>query len=106
MDLDVRVRWSGEQPTPDPCNMFVVQLNPADEVVLNFGYVVAPALIGTKEDRQEQVEQIMRQGLEVECVARVVLTLKTARELVEVLGNQVLGDQELSDNVATEGHDT
>lgn len=88
--ITVRVRWNSTQPVPKPSNQVVVQRTPADEVVVTFGYVAVPIILGTNEQKQALAAQIVESGgVEVQSIARVAVTLKTAQQLLRALTEQI-----------------
>ena len=89
MEVTIPTRWGSDAPAPQPSNQFVVQRTPSDEVVLTFGYLPPPIIVGTPEAQQQQAKEIAERGLQVRGVARLILTFKTARELHQALATQI-----------------
>ena len=87
--LTVTVRWGSENPAAQPINQFSVQQVASDEIVLTFGYVDTPIISGTTEDREAQLASIAEHGLEVQSVARLVLSMKTAQDFHQALANEL-----------------
>ncbi len=86
--VTIPIRWSEDQPAPQPSNQFVVQRTPAEEILLTLGYVSAPIIVGTQEEQQQRFELIAERGIEVRSAGQFVLSLKTARELHQALTAQ------------------
>ena len=84
----VPIRWEDEHLNPEPANQFVVQRTPADEIVITFGYTHA-FVYGSEEDQEKQVDAFLKNGIITQGKARIVLTLRTAKELQTVLGAQI-----------------
>ena len=84
-EIGIPLKWDTDQPAPTAVNVFVLQRTPADELLVTFGR--ADAFVTGDQDQQEaQVKKLQRSGLPVDTVARVVMSLKTARELHQILG--------------------
>ena len=90
-NVALKVRWSDEQPVPQPANQFIVQWAPTGEIVLTFGYASPPVILGTQEEQTAQIRRLAEHGLETRSVARLVLTPKTLQELHDVLVRQFSG---------------
>ena len=87
--VTIPVRWDGEQPPAQPVNQFVVMNSPSGEVLLVFGHVF-PIVAGTPEQQQAQANELVGQGgLRAKIVAKLVLTAPTARNLHQVLSEQL-----------------
>ena len=87
--MTVTVRWSRKQPASQPCNQFAVHQSPNDEIVLTFGNVEPPIISGTAEEQKAQLADIVEHGLEVQSLVRLLLSMRTARELSQALANQI-----------------
>lgn len=87
--MSVPIRWISEHPAAQPTNQVAVQRVPSDEIVLTFGCIDTPIISGTAKAQREQVASIAEHGLEVRSVARLVLSMKTAREFHQALTNEL-----------------
>ena len=80
---DIPVAWIGAEDLPILLvNQFVVQVH-EDTFFLTIGQMTPPALIGTPEQRAEQLEQIAY--IPVKPVARLALSLDDVRRLASSL---------------------
>ncbi len=67
-------------------NNIVVQ-HDQDNFFLSFFDVWAPVIIGTEEEKQELIEAI--DSIDARCVARIVLSSTRAKELIELLNQNI-----------------
>ncbi len=82
--VQLSVVWSGTEDVPIALvNQFLGQVGLQDEVILTFGQLTPPALLGTLEQQQEQVKEMP--FLVVKPVARLGLTKTGLDQLVDVL---------------------
>jgi hypothetical protein len=83
-DLTVPAVWVGLEDVPISfANQFIGQMDDRCEVVLSLGQVLAPVLMGTAEQQQQQAQNIP--FVQVKPIARVSLSTARIRELVDVL---------------------
>jgi hypothetical protein len=83
-EVQLPIVWSGnEDVTIVLANQFLGQVGLQDEVVLTFGQVTPPALIGTPEQQREQAKDVP--FLAVKPVVRVGLTKEGLDQLIGVL---------------------
>ena len=86
---EITVNWPPDQPDPQWVTHFVVQgLGPAKVLVLTFG-CGQPMIFGTPEQQRQQAAQFGETGLTVRTSARMVISLDLARQLHNVLGDQL-----------------
>ena len=88
LQVAIPIQWGLVTEVPQPANIFVVQRTPADEIVLTFGHA-SPFTAGAPESQNEQDRELVAKGVSPETVGRVVLTMKTARDLHRVLAEQL-----------------
>ena len=82
--VQLPIVWSGnEDLTIVLVNQFLGQVGLQDEVVLTFGQLTQPALLGTPEQQQEQARDIP--FVSVKAVARLGVTKEGLDQLIEVL---------------------
>ncbi len=82
--VELRLQWTGLDDAPlFLTNQFLGQVGQQDEVVLTFGQVALPALMGTPEQQAEQAAQIP--GVPIRTLARFALTRGGLDELIGVL---------------------
>jgi len=72
-------------------NHFVIQ-NQQNEFILTVGQIAPPMLMGTDEEKAEQLEQV--DYVPVKVVARIVVTETRLKELIDVLQTNLKGYQE------------
>lgn len=72
-------------------NHFVIQ-NQQNEFILTAGQIAPPMLMGTDEEKAEQLEQV--DYVPVKVVARIVVTETRLKELIDVLQTNLKGYQE------------
>jgi hypothetical protein len=97
--LAVEARWVGLETTPIAlANQAVGQVN-AGEIIVTFGQVVPPPLIGDPEDRMRQMEGI--EFLPIVPVARLTMTIgrlrafkQTLEETIDIYERQALEEEE------------
>lgn len=87
LEIKIPIRWKDEQSNPQSANQFIVQRTPAEEIVITFGHISVP-IYGSVEQQKKQAEALSKNGLTVQANTKIVLTLKTARQLQAALGNQ------------------
>ena len=87
-DIEIPIQWDPEQPSAMPANTILVQTTPFDEIVILLGHV-APPIYGSQEEQTRQAEQLKREGIRVRADAKIVLSIKSARNLHAFLGNQL-----------------
>lgn len=80
-EVSIPIRWDRLSSVPQPSNYFVVQKTPADEIVLTFGH--ASPVLGSQT--QARAQELASEGIAPEVVARVILSMKTAGELLQIL---------------------
>jgi hypothetical protein len=82
----IPLAWIGAEELPVLfVNQFVAQVDEGGEFFLTLGQTMPPALIGTPEERAEQLEQIAY--VPVKPVARLALTERGCRDLIANLQN-------------------
>ena len=82
----IPLTWIGAEELPVLfVNQFVAQVDEGGEFFLTLGQTLPPALIGTPEERAEQLEQIAY--VPVKPVARLALTERGCQELIANLQN-------------------
>jgi hypothetical protein len=82
--IEVPLTWIGVEDIPIlTANQMVIQFTGRDEFILGFGQVAPPILLGTDEERREQLRQVSYAA--VKPVARLGLTRQRIEELVRVL---------------------
>lgn len=74
------------------CNQVLFQQAGPDEYVLTLGHVVPPPILGTDEQRREQVRRVS--FVPVKTLGRFSLTQQRVEELIGVLQTVVEGDSE------------
>ena len=78
------VRWVGTEETPALfANQVLGQIGPQGEIVLTFGQLIPPAILGTPDQIAEQAKQI--EQVSTQTVARLVITRTGLDELIELL---------------------
>src|SRR5215208_4133955 len=78
------VRWVGTEETPARfANQVLGQIGPQGEIVLTFGQLIPPAIVGTPDQIAEQAKQI--EQVSTQTVARLVITRTGLDELIELL---------------------
>jgi hypothetical protein len=83
-EIQVPLTWVGLEEVPTlAANQIVVQFTAKHEFVLTFGHVTPPILLGTEEERREQLRMVT--FAPVKPVARLGLTRQRIEELVQVL---------------------
>lgn len=81
--ISIPVVWVGGDETPILLvNQFLGQFQ-GNEMIITFGQFAPPALIGTEEERREQVRDIS--FIPVKVLARFALTRSRLEELIQVL---------------------
>ncbi|MDP9265290.1 MAG: hypothetical protein M3O91_04110 [Chloroflexota bacterium] len=81
--IQVPVVWVGIDETPIYfLNQFLVQTE-ADEIILTFGALASPVLLGTPEERRQQAEAV--RFVPVKVLGRYGLTEHRLRELAGLL---------------------
>ncbi|HEY8776550.1 MAG TPA: hypothetical protein VIM33_08755 [Gaiellaceae bacterium] len=76
--------WVGAEEVPvKAANQFIGQVVAADEIVLTFGHFVPPALLGTVEQRMEQVKQLT--FIPIQAIARLAMTRARLEEFRGVI---------------------
>ena len=89
--IQIPVVWVGGDETPILLvNQFLGQFQDS-EFILTLGQFAPPALIGTEEERREQVREIS--FIPVKVLARLALTRSRLEELVRVL-QETLGNHD------------
>jgi hypothetical protein len=82
--LEFHLRWTGAEETPVIlANQFIGQVGQQNEVVLTFGQVVLPALLGDAEQQTGQLKDIPE--VPIKTLARLGLTRDGLDELIRVL---------------------
>ncbi len=61
---------------------FVVQ-NQKDHFILSFFEVINPAILGSKEERQAQLEGL--NDIDAKCISRIIVTPKKLKDIIDVL---------------------
>jgi hypothetical protein len=83
-EVSLPIAWVGaEDVSIALANQFLSQVGLQDEVVLTFGQLTPPALLGTPEQQQEQMKDIP--FVSVKPIARLGLTKAGLDQLIEVL---------------------
>lgn len=83
-EAQLPIAWIGSEELPVTLvNQFLGQVGTQDEVILIFGQITPPILLGTPEQQQEQAKEIP--FVPVKPVARLGLTKAGLDQLVEVL---------------------
>jgi hypothetical protein len=83
-EAQVPIIWVGTEETPIAfVNQFLAQIGQQDEVLLTFGQLTPPALMGEPEQIQKQIEQLS--FVTTKAVARIGLTRTGLEELIRVL---------------------
>jgi len=78
------IRWVGIEETPTLfANQVLGQIGPQGEIVLTFGQLIPPALVGTQDQIVEQAKQITQ--VPTQTVARLVITRAGLDQLIELL---------------------
>ena len=88
LQVAIPIQWGLVTEVPQPSNAFVVQRTPADEIVLTFGHA-SPFTAGPPETQNEQDRELIAKGVPPEMVGRVILSMKTARDLHRILAEQL-----------------
>lgn len=85
MSRDIPLAWIGAEDLPVLfSNQFVGQVDPQDDAFfLTLGQTLPPALLGTPEERAEQLEQLAY--VPVKPIARLTFTRRKLEELVAIL---------------------
>ena len=86
--IEIPIQWDPEQPSAMSANTILVQTTPFDEIVILLGHV-APPISGSQEEQTRQAEQLKREGIRVRADAKIVLSIKSAKNLHAFLGNQL-----------------
>lgn len=98
---DVLVAWIGAEDLPVLfVNQFVGQVH-EDTFFLTAGQMIPPALVGTPEERAEQLEQIAY--VPVKPVARLALTRADIQQLVSTLNANLDQHEEIRRSRGGEG---
>ena len=87
-DIEIPIQWDPDQPSAMSANTMLVQTTPFDEIVILFGHVALP-IHGPPEEQAKQAEQLQRNGIRVRTDAKIVLSIKSARNLHAFLENQL-----------------
>jgi hypothetical protein len=91
--------WIGAEDAPILfANQFLAQVQPG-EIVLSVGQVTAPAVIGTAEEQQRQLESVGYVPIKV--VARYALTPQRLEELAKMLAALVADYKRLHGGATT-----
>jgi hypothetical protein len=87
-DVSLPVVWVGAEEAPLVfANQIIGQVGQQGEVVLTFGQLAPPTLVGTPEQMAEQAERISY--VPTKTVARLVITRPGLDQLIEVLKQTV-----------------
>ncbi len=82
--VEYRLNWTGIEDVPVILtNQFIGQVGQQNEVVLTFGQVTMPALLGSAEQQIEQARE--NPNLPIRTLARFTLTRAGLDELIGVL---------------------
>jgi hypothetical protein len=82
--VEYRLRWEGVEDVPvSLTNQFIGQVGQQNEIVLTFGQVTIPALIGSPEQQAEQAREISR--IPIKPLVRLTLTRTALDELIGIL---------------------
>lgn len=101
LQRDIPVAWIGAEDLPILfVNQFVTQVH-EDTFFVTIGQITPPALIGTEEERIEQLEQIAY--VPVKPVARLALTRADAQQLVSSLNVSLDAHEEVRRQRGGEG---
>ena len=89
VDVAIKTRWDIDAiPAVQPVNQLLVQNTPAGEIILLLGYLDAPITWGNPEQQLAQARELSKKGLEIQPVARIVMTPQTSRQLQVALATQ------------------
>jgi hypothetical protein len=104
--LEVHAQWVDIDQVPMlASNQLLAQVNEG-EVTIAFGQLTPPAVVGTPEERQEQIEAIRSGGavVPVRTVARIFMTPFRLRQVIDVL-TETLERHELQERLGAEAAD-
>jgi hypothetical protein len=82
--LQLPIAWIGTDEAPIvACNQFLGQFSAENELIVTFGHLAPPALLGSPEERLEQAKEISYVPIRV--VARLGMNRLRVEELIRVL---------------------